>query len=52
MDGFKYVFLDVGYVGEKDDRMSTTGYPAFVRGNLIMWMSKKKDVISQSSVEA
>ncbi|CAA6670557.1 unnamed protein product [Spirodela intermedia] len=34
------------------DRWSTAGYCTFLEGNLIIWKSKKKNVIAQSSVEA
>ncbi|CAL9019584.1 unnamed protein product [Prunus brigantina] len=34
------------------DRHSTSGYFTFVGGNLVMWRSKKQNVVSQSSAES
>jgi len=43
-------YSDSGYVGDRGDRKSTTGYCAFVGGNLETWRSKKQDE-SRSSAE-
>jgi len=43
-------YSDSGYVGDREDRKSTTGYCIFVGENLATWRSKKQDV-SLSSVE-
>ena len=32
-------YSDVGYVGDKGDRKSTTWYYTYVRGNLVTWHS-------------
>jgi len=43
-------YSDSGYVGDRGDRKSTTGYCTFVVENLVTWRSKKQDV-SHSSAE-
>jgi len=45
-------YSDSGYIGDREDRKSTTGYCTFVRGNLVTWRSKKHDVVPHSSAEA
>uniref|UniRef100_A0A3Q7JUY6 Mitochondrial protein n=1 Tax=Solanum lycopersicum TaxID=4081 RepID=A0A3Q7JUY6_SOLLC len=45
-------FVDADYPGSKIDRRSTTGYCAFVGGNLVSWRSKKQNVVSRSSAES
>ena len=45
-------FSDADWVGSKVDRRSTIGYYIFVGGNLILWRSKKQNVISHSSAES
>ena len=44
-------FIDADWVGFKEDRKSTLGYFVFVRGNLVLWKSKKQSFVSRSSVE-
>nr|GEZ88775.1 copia protein [Tanacetum cinerariifolium] len=38
--------------GDKGNRRSTSGYFSLVRGNLVIWRSKKQKVVSLSSAEA
>ena len=45
-------FLDIDWVGSKEDRRSTSRYCVFVRGNLVSWKSKKQSVVSRSSAES
>jgi Reverse transcriptase (RNA-dependent DNA polymerase) len=46
------VYTDADLVGCLDDRKSTSGYCAFVGGNLVSWRSKKQNVMARSTVEA
>lgn len=41
-----------GYVGDKGDKKSTSGYCTYVGGNLVIWRSKKQNVVSRSNTEA
>ncbi|XP_024031285.1 uncharacterized protein LOC112094508 [Morus notabilis] len=45
------VYTDADCVGTVDDRRSTFGYFTFVGGNLVIWRSKKQNVVARSSVE-
>ena len=45
------MYTDADWGGSPIDRRSTTGYCAFLGGNLITWRSKKQAEISLSSVE-
>ncbi|KAI5354969.1 hypothetical protein L3X38_007864 [Prunus dulcis] len=45
-------YTDVDWAGNCLDRKSTTGYCAFIGGNLVTWKSKKQQVIARSSAEA
>ena len=45
-------YSNAGYVGDKGDKKSTTGYCTYVGGNLVTWRSRKQKVISCSSAEA
>ncbi|XP_047979369.1 uncharacterized mitochondrial protein AtMg00810-like [Salvia hispanica] len=45
-------FTDADWAGNPNDRKSTTGYFAFVGGNLVTWRSKKHKVVALSSAEA
>jgi hypothetical protein len=44
-------FIDVDWVGDVDDRKSTSGGTFFLGKKLISWMSKNKNAISLSIVE-
>ena len=44
-------FIDDDWARLKEDRRSTSGYCAFVGGNLVSWKSKKQGVVSSSSAE-
>ncbi|KAK8938749.1 hypothetical protein KSP39_PZI011662 [Platanthera zijinensis] len=46
------IFTDADWAGFQDDRKSTTGYCSFVGGNLVMWRSKKQNVVARSSANA
>ena len=45
-------FSDSDWTGNADDRKSTTGGCFYVGANLVAWMSKKKNFVSLSTVEA
>ena len=45
-------FSDSDWVGNTDDRKSTTGRCFYVGANLVTWMSKKQNFVSLSTVEA
>ena len=45
-------YCDADRVGSPADRHSTSGYYAFIGGNLISWKNKKQNVVARSSVEA
>ena len=45
-------FSDFDWVGNADDRKSTTGGCFYVGANLVTWMSKKQNSVSLSTVEA
>ena len=44
--------MDADWAGSKEERRSTSGYCVFVGGNLVLWKSKKHNVVSQSSAES
>ncbi|WJZ88029.1 hypothetical protein VitviT2T_007363 [Vitis vinifera] len=46
------VYTDADWVSAVDDRQSTSGYFTFVGGNLVIWKSKKHNVVARSSAEA
>ena len=46
------VYSDADWVGAINDKRSTSGYCTFVGGNLIIWRSKKQNVVARSSAEA
>ncbi|XP_019053156.1 PREDICTED: uncharacterized protein LOC109114639 [Nelumbo nucifera] len=45
------VYTNANWVGYVDDKKSTSGYCAFVWGNLVTWRSKKQSVVAKSSAE-
>ncbi|CAO2833049.1 unnamed protein product [Amaranthus hypochondriacus] len=45
-------FTDADWVGDRDDRKSTSGYFTVIGGNLVTWRSKKQKVVALSSAEA
>ncbi|RVW66530.1 Retrovirus-related Pol polyprotein from transposon RE1 [Vitis vinifera] len=45
-------YTDADWVGSIVDRRSTFGYCSFVGGNLVMWRSKKQNVVARSSAKA
>ena len=45
-------YTNANWVGDKDDRKSTSGGAFFLGGRLVSWLSKKQDYISQSTTEA
>ncbi|BBG99658.1 Protein of unknown function D, partial [Prunus dulcis] len=48
VDGYSYA----DWSGSVTDRRSTSGYFTFVGGNLVIWKSKKQNVVALSSAEA
>ena len=40
-------YTDAERVGAVDERRSTSGYFTFVGGNLVMWRSKKQNVVAR-----
>ena len=45
-------FSDSDWAGSKDDRRSITGYCIYLNGCLILWKSRGKKHVTQSSTEA
>ena len=46
------MYTDADWAGAIDDRWSTSGYFTFVGGNLVIWKSKKQNVVACSRAEA
>lgn len=46
------VFTNANWVGNVDDRKSTTGGAFLLGGRLVAWTSKKQNCVSQSTTEA
>jgi hypothetical protein len=47
-----FAYVDSDYAGDKDTRISVTGYVIFVQGCLISWKSKSQRSVTLSSTEA
>jgi hypothetical protein len=47
-----YGWTDSDYVGDLDDRKSTSGYVFKVGSGVISWSSKKQPIITLSTIEA
>lgn len=45
-------YTDEYYAGSISDRKSSTRYCTFLGGNLVMWRSKKQDVVARSNAES
>ena len=45
-------YTDSDFASSVIDRRSTTGYCTFLARNLIMWRSKKQEVVARSTIEA
>lgn len=45
-------YTDADWAGSPSDRRSTTGYCAFLDGNLVTWRSKKQYIVARSCAEA
>ena len=46
------IYTDADWAGSVNDRRSTSSCCSFVGGNLVIWRSKKQNVVARSSVEA
>ncbi|EOY08968.1 Uncharacterized protein TCM_024268 [Theobroma cacao] len=45
-------FSNADWASSKSDRRSTTRYCVFIGGNLVLWKSKKQNVVSRSSAKS
>jgi hypothetical protein len=45
-------YSDADWAGNVVNRKSTAGYFTFVGGNLVIWRSKKQNIVALSSAEA
>ena len=45
------VYTNIDWAGLEVDRKSISRYYSYVWGNLMMWRSKKKNVVAKTSVE-
>ena len=45
------VYTDVDQARDNKDRKLTSGYCAFVVGNVVTWRSKKQNVVARSSAK-
>ena len=45
-------YIDADWAGSIINRKSTLGYCTYVWGNLVIWRSKKQNVVARSSAEA
>lgn len=47
-----YGFVDAEWAGSTFDRRSTSGYCISLRGNLVIWKSKKQNMVARSSAKS
>ncbi|RDX62051.1 hypothetical protein CR513_59655, partial [Mucuna pruriens] len=52
LEEMKNVYIDSDYVGDLDDRKSTSDYAFMLGGSVISWASKKQPVVSLSTTKA
>ena len=45
-------YTDVDWVGDPDDRRSTSGFLVYLGNNAVTWSTKKQPTVSQSSIES
>ena len=45
-------YTDYDFAGSLSDSRSTSGYCIFLPGNLVIWRSKKQDVVARSNTKA
>lgn len=46
-----FVYTDSGYVGDVEDRKSTSGYVFLLSSGLVSWSSKKQPIVTLSTTE-
>lgn len=44
-------YSDSSYAGDRGDRKSTSGYYTFIGGNLVIWRSKRQNIVPRFSAE-
>ncbi|KAF3679834.1 hypothetical protein FXO37_03635 [Capsicum annuum] len=47
-----YMYADVDWAGDPNDRVSASGYVLFFGRNPVIWSSKKQKAVARSSIEA